>query len=157
MKWHSPKDEHIIYEALSAIADKRFEIISDTQARCTSTSKGKFYEVEYKQETKEIMSNDNMAYYRGEVSYPMVAMILAKKEIEYDESILKYFVNIPWKDINQKNKNDYMKSVNEFLDRLKEKDVDVISIQKEVEKIFGYISELELNYLGNKKQPPSAY
>lgn len=27
MNWLNPKDEHIIYEALSAIADKRFDMI----------------------------------------------------------------------------------------------------------------------------------
>jgi hypothetical protein len=157
MKWIKPKDEHIIYEALSAIADNRFEIVSNTNAKCTSTSKGKFYEIEYNQEAKEIMSNDNMAYYRGEISYPMVAMFLLKKEIPYDENILIHFANIPWKDINQKNKNDYMKSVAEFLKRLETNGIDVTYIKDEVGRIFAYISNLELSYLGNKTRPPNAY
>lgn len=45
MKWQKPKDEHIIYEALSAIADERFELIDPKHAKCTSTPKGKFCEI----------------------------------------------------------------------------------------------------------------
>jgi hypothetical protein len=45
-----------------------------------------------------------MTYYRDEVSYPMLAVLLSLKFLEYDTSILPHFKNILWKDINQKNK-----------------------------------------------------
>lgn len=155
MNWQNPKDEHIIYEAFSAIADKRFEMISDTKARCTSTSKGEYYEI--KMIGNSIMSNDNMAYYRGEVSYPMVAMFLEKGMYPYDKGILKHFVGIKWKDINQKNKNDYMKSVGEVLDDLKSNGVDIEHIQKEVKRIFSELSDTTFQMLGERRVPPQAY
>lgn len=155
MNWQNPKDEHIIYEALSAIADNRFDMISDRKARCTSTSKGKYYEIEMIGNT--IMSNDNMAYYRGEISYPMVAMFLEKDMYPYDKEILKYFVGIKWKDINQKNKNDYMKSVGEVLDNLNSKGVDIKHIQNEVKRIFSELLDTTFQLLGERKVPPQAY
>lgn len=157
MKWLKPRDEHIVYEALSAIADGRFELTDETTGKCTSTSKGKFYTITYDGDSKEIMSNDNMAYFRGEVSYPMVAMLLVKGECSYDKSILEHLKNIAWKAINQKNKNDYMKSVDQVLKDLEEQKVDVNLIKNEVKKIFEFILAIELSYLGNKTFPPKAY
>ena len=103
------------------------------------------------------MSNDNMAYYRDEISYPMVAFFLENNEIQFDRSILEYLRNIKWKDINQKNKNDYMKSVGQVLAGLAEKGVDVELIKKEVTKIFEAINSKELLKLGEKIFPPKAY
>lgn len=156
-KWLEPKDEHIVYEALSAIADGRFELTGESSAKCTSTSRGKFYTVNYDPDTNQIMSDDNMAYYRGEVSYPMVAMLLAIDAFEYDHTILDALKGIAWKDINQRNKNDYMKSVGEVLRDLEEKGVKIEIIENEVKRIFTWITGLELKYLGNKVVPPKAY
>jgi hypothetical protein len=155
MNWLPPKDEHIIYEALSAIADKRFEMIGDSKARCTSTSKGKFYEIELI--GNAIMSNDNMAYYRGEISYPMVAMFLEKDMYPFDREILNHLIGIRWKDINQKNKNDYMKSVGEVLAKLSNQGVDTEHIKSEVSKIFVELIDTTFTYLGERKTPSNAY
>lgn len=156
MKWNPPKDEHLIYEALSAIADGRIELIDDNTAKCTSTSRGKYYTISY-EEPNLIMSNDNMAFYREEVSYPMVAMLLELGKFKYDTGILTSLKGIKWKDINQKNKNDYMKSVREVLKGLKSQSVDTDLIKAEVKKIFHWIIRLGLNKLGSKVKPPQAY
>ncbi len=155
--WLKPKDEHIIYEALSAIADNRFELIDECNAKCTSTSKGKFYSIQYDKSLNAIMSNDNMAYYRGEVSYPMVAMLLVIGAFEYDKTILEALKEIPWKDINQRNKNDYMRSVEEVLRDLETKGIDVEKIKTETQRIFVWVMGLKLKYLGDKVVPPNAY
>lgn len=155
MYWLKPKDEHIIYEALSAIADKRFEMLSETKAKCTSTSRGKYYEIEMI--GNSIMSNDNMAYYRGEISYPMVAMFMEKGIYPYDRGILEQFVGVKWKDINQKNKNNYMKSVGEVLENIKSRGGDVEHIKDEVDRIFGQLCDTNFEVLGEKRLPPQAY
>lgn len=157
MHWQNPQDEHIVYEALSAIADGRFELIDNNNAKCTSTSKGKFYTIQYEPSTNSIMSNDNMAYYRDEVSYPMVAFLLENREIEFDRNILEPLKGIKWKDINQKNKNDYMKSVRQVLDNLNQIGIDIDLTQKEVIRIFKAINSKELKKLGEKTVPPRAY
>lgn len=157
MKWLPPKDEHIVYEALSAIADGRFELIDENNAKCTSTSQGKFYSVKYDPASQSIMSNDNMAYFRDEVSYPMVALLLQRGDIKFNQEILNNLAGIKWKAINQKNKNDYMKSVEQVLADLQAKGVDTELIRSEVNKIFQSLNSFELNKLGAKVFPPKAY
>lgn len=158
MYWNPPKNEHIVYEALSAIADGRIISSDDKKsAKCTSPSKGKFYTITYEPETKSIMSNDNMAYYVNEVSYPMVALLLLREDIKYDETILEDLKSIYWKDINQRFKNNYMKSVEYVLSNLKTKGKDTEKIVKEVKNIFAQVLDFKLNILGEKQIPPNAY
>ncbi len=157
MNWLPPKDEHIIYEALSAIADKRFTLTSDTTARCMSTSKGKFYEIKIDKSKNAIMSNDNMAYYVGEISYPMVAMMFTKNILHYDKNILPHLKDIQWKKINQKNKNNYMLSVKQVLEELESRGVETSIITKEIKRIFKELKKTTWIHLGDKRVPPSAY
>jgi len=145
----------MVYEALSAIADKRFEFTTENRATCISTTKGKSYFIMYDLSTMSIMSNDNMAYYMGETSYPMIALLLVKKVLTYDEKILAHLKSIPWKTINRRNKGDYMKSVLEVLAQLQEKGVDVKHIDDEAEKIYGQVLKLEIGILGKKMMPAS--
>ncbi len=153
--WKKAKDEHIVYEALTAIADNRIEIEKGT-ARCFSSSRNKFYTVHFDLEKMLFMSDDNMAYYRDEVSYPMLAVLLKENKIIFDQTILPYFKNIPWKDINQKNKNDYMKSVKEFLEKIERIETRE-NTESECIKIFSELNKLNLKVFGEKVLPPNKY
>jgi hypothetical protein len=151
MIWKPARDVHTVYEALSAIADGRFVLSNETTAQCSSSSKNKFYTIEFDETTNSIISNDNMAYYVGEVSYPMVAMLLEKGVIKYNKDILVHLKNIKWKEINKKNKNDYMKSVREVLESLSLKGVDTNHIDTEANAIYSQLSKIELNRLSHKR------
>lgn len=156
MVWKSP---HIskIYEALTAIADSRIELDGPSKAKCYSSSKGKYYEIEYDSETGSMMSNDNTAYYTDSVSYPMVALLMLKGKIDYNDSLLNLLKGIYWKDINQKFKNDYDKAIEFVLADLQKKGIDVGFIRSEISKIYKEVCELKLNYLGEKRKPPVGY
>lgn len=151
--WIQPKDEHIVYEALTAIADDRVEFTNDA-AKVFSSSRNKFYTVTFDLDNIAFMSDDNMAYYRDEVSYPMLAVLLLKNKITFDHRILPYLKNIPWKDINQKNKNDYMKSVYEFLGTLGD---ETVLVKCEAQKIFDELLKIKVGVLGEKVIPPKGY
>ena len=156
MNWNSPR-KHTVYEALSAIADERVKVVDQSTAHVYSTSGNKYYIVKFNLQENAIMSNDNMAYYVGEISYPMVAIFLINNLYSYDTNILEHFKNIKWKDINQKNKNDFMKSVEQVLENLKDNGVDIEYIQKEVDRIYEVILDTNFVHLGNKMRPPSVY
>lgn len=157
MKWKTPPDNHIVYEALTALADKRLEVINDHEAHCYSSSGRKYYAITYDPQTHAIMSNDNMAYYIGQVSYPMIAFLMMKGEISYDYRLLECLKGIPWKDINQKFLNQWEKSVGYVLAQLKERCIDTAYVQDEVAKIFAIVQKLDLTQLGEKIVPPKAY
>lgn len=156
MVWKKP---HIskIYEALTAISDERIELMGKNKARCYSSSKGKFYEIESDPETNSIMSNDNTAFYTDAVSYPMISLLMLKGKISYEPKLLDLLKGIIWKDIMQKFKNDYDKGIDFVLADLRSKGIDVDFIQVEINKIYEVVSNLQLNYLGAKIKPPVAY
>lgn len=157
MNWLPPADNHIIYEALTVIADRRAEFVSENLLHCTSSSKGKFYTVSYEPSTGAIMSNDNTAYYVGRVSYPMVVMLILKGKLTYSEKILEMLEGIVWKDFNQMFKNDYLKAVDYVLAEKAKQGVDVEYIKREVEKIFQALLKIEIPILGPKQRPPQGY
>ncbi|NTU46319.1 hypothetical protein HGA88_01705 [Candidatus Roizmanbacteria bacterium] len=154
--WHQP---HIskIYEALTAITDKRIEMVSENEARCYSSSRGKYYTITYDSKTNAIMSNDNTAYFTGAISYPMIAFLMLKGIVPYNQALLSPLSNIVWKDIMQKHKNNYDKGIAEVLEQLAQKGIDTAEIQAKIHLIFQQVCSLSLVQLGQKIFPPKAY
>lgn len=158
--WAKP---HIskVPEALTAIADGRIEM-DGNHAKCYSSSKGKFYEIDYDPETNSIMSNDNTAFFTGAVSYPMIAVLMLKGKLEYDPKLLDVFKGIVWKDIisklpKNKGKNDYDKAVEVVLEQLGNKGEDVDEIRKQIIEIHEAACRMDLKLLGKKRFPPKGY
>ena len=156
MVWKKP---HIskIYEALTAFADSRIELISPNKAKCYSSSGNKYYEVEYNPITESIMSNDTSAYYTDSLSYPMIAFLMLAGRIDYDKRLKKVLRGIRWKDINQKFDNNYDKAIGYVLGQLRNRGVDVVFVRKEIKKIYRKVCSLKLGQLGDKKLPPKGY
>lgn len=154
LKCHETK----VPEALSTIADHRIEIENPKVSKCFSSSRNKFYTTEYRSDTSEIYSNDNMSYYTdGYVGYPAIAHLLATKVINYDESIVPYFSGIKWKDLNQKNKNDYEKTCNEVFADIESSGWPIEHIKKEIAKIVQRVNDMELRCILPKRKPPEGY
>jgi hypothetical protein len=154
--WNQPQVCKV-YEALTAIADNLIELVAENTARCYSSSRGKFYEINYDPTTDSIMSNDNSAFYTDSLSYPMIALLMLKGRIAYDQSLLPVLANIAWKDINQKFKNDYDKAVDYVLNDLATSGVDIENLQTKVAEIHQQVCQLQLKPLGEKVKPPAAY
>lgn len=176
MNWTPPRDAHIVYEAFTALTDKRLRLVDEKTAQCFSSSGNKFYTITFeispdnlsneKQEKISdreisIMSDDKMAFFMGEVSYPILALLLEKEVITFDKKVLPYFEGIPWKDINQKNKkngrNNYMKSVEEVLVSISENGGDRALCEQEANRIFDELLKLEIKQLGKKVKASQVY
>ncbi|MBP9669824.1 hypothetical protein KBD75_00280 [Candidatus Woesebacteria bacterium] len=157
MKLWKPPHISKIYEALSAIADKRIEVISVEEARCTSTSRGKYYTITYDPQSNSVMSNDNTAYYTDKLSYPIIAFLMLKDIIKYDVSLLAPLKDIPWKDINQKFHDDYDLGLDYYFQNLFPKNQSISTFKQKIESIYIFTSNLTLQHLGKKKLPPKAY
>jgi hypothetical protein len=156
MFWEKP---HIskIYEALTAIADERIELIDKNHAKCYSSSKGKYYEIEFDPKTNSISSNDNTAFYTGSISYPMIAYFMLIGKISYDKDLISIMKGIHWKDINQKFKNNYDKAIESILNQLSEDGHDVEKVESAIQEIYEDVSRLQLIGPDIKKQPPVGY
>jgi hypothetical protein len=151
-----------VYEALTVLADKRYELSDDKSSlKIFSSSGNKFYTLTYDPASRAMMSNDNAAFFKDEVSYPMVAYLMLLGELDYPESLLAPFAGIAWKDLLQKHKkkgkNDYTAGVAEVLENLKVAGHDTAKIVEQVEEIFQALSKITLAKLGPKKFPPRGY
>lgn len=152
------KPAHVskVYEALTAIADGRVEV-SENRAKVYSSSRGKHYDVTYDFEHDAIGSNDNTAYFTGALSYPMLAYFMLTGRISYNESVAQLLKGIPWKDINQRHKNDYDAAISEVLNELQKNGVETDKITTEVTRIYETVLQLQIGRLTSKKHPPKAY
>ncbi len=153
MKWKHPSRTKI-YEALGAVADGRV-ILNGNEAKVYSSSKNKYYNVTFDPSSSRIMCNDNSSYWKGELGYPSIAYLMLIGKLSIDIKVAEILKDIPWKDINQKFKNNFDEAL-EYI--LKKKSVSEREILKQiVEKIDGEIRNMDLELLGEKVLPPSGY
>lgn len=153
MKWELPP-EIKVYEALGAIADGRVEILGDT-AKVYSSSRNKFYDVRYDRRTSAIMSNDNASFYKSYLGYPAIAYLMLSGEIVYSLGAAVSLKDIAWKDINQKFKNDFGKTLEYIVFNKSSEERE--SLRIEVANILTQIKNLDLSMLGAKGKPPEGY
>ncbi len=153
MQWHTPPIIKV-YEALGALADERVELASNS-AKVFSSSRNKYYEVHYDPETQAIMANDNGSYWKGYLGYPAIAYLLKCGVIAHDERAATLLQGIAWKDINQRYKNDFDKTLEHILSPMTEQDKQFLA--EEAERILCDIETLALSHLGPKTKPPEGY
>jgi hypothetical protein len=145
--WKLPPKSKI-YEALSAIADNRVNITSETGALVTSSSLDKIYTVGWSEDFTQITSNDNASYWQGYIGYPILTVLMVKGKVNFDRRITEHLAGIPWKKINKQFKNNYDEAIESVLDSLEEKGVDTKTLRKEIERIMTQLEQLSL-----KKMP----
>lgn len=125
-----------IYEAFSAIADKRIQI-NDKEALVKSSDWTKEYEIKW--QDNKISSTDNATFWQGYPGYPVIALWLELGIINFNKEIVFNFKNINWHELNNKYKRDYNKAVNEVINTLANKE----TILKEVDNIYDQIAKLD--------------
>ncbi len=153
MKWHHPP---IIktYEALGAVADGRVEI-DGNKARVLSSSRDKYYDVAYDLEKRAIMANDNGSYWKGYLGYPSIAFLLGAGVLAYYPKAGELLKGIAWKDINQRFKNDFDKTLEHIMSSKTEAERSFLA--GTVKVIDEEIKKLDIGLLGKKTMPPEGY
>ncbi len=152
-KWEHPPVIKI-YEAIGAVADGRIEV-NGNEAKVYSSSGNKFYTVNYDPSTNSIMTNDNGSFWKGYLGYPAIAFLMKIGVLPYQEKIGHLLEDIKWKDINQKFKNDFDKTLDFILSSKTVAEKQILN--NFVVKIDKEIRELNLALLGPKAKPPTGY
>lgn len=98
-----------VLEAIGSIGDGRIEVLSDTEARVTSSRGDKVYRVIVIPDgndghTYRVYSNDNGTIYRGYIGYPIIAFLMVKGIIPIDREVMNAVTGVPWKDLNERYK-----------------------------------------------------
>jgi hypothetical protein len=130
MKWKQPPIIKI-YEALGTVVDARINV-SHNSAKVMSSSGNKYYDVLYDEDKNAIMSNDNSSYWQGYIGYPAIALLLAVGALPYNADMASLLKGIAWKDVNQRFKNDFEKTleyIESSLDEIQKKDLSVYVLE----------------------------
>jgi hypothetical protein len=154
--WKLPPKEKI-YEAFSVLADERFTL-QESSATITSSDGQKQYSVEWitseePDKALKINSNDNASYWQGYMGYPIIAVLMIIKKIQFNGEIVHHFKDIPWNALNKAQKNDYAAVVNKVLSKIEDKK-EVALITREVENIYRQLEGLKPERLGKNSRPP---
>lgn len=152
LKWRFPPRAKV-YEALSAVADNRV-IIGDGKARVVSSSGTKTYDVEWVDQGKRIISNDNASYWQGYAGYPIIAVLMVLGKLPYDEELARKLAGIHWKELNKQHNNNYDKAVEAVLRQLQTKGTDPATIVTMAEKILESLKNLDIEKLENQRRHP---
>jgi len=155
MKWKIPPRIKV-HEALGCIADGRI-IVKGNEAEVFSSSRGKSYSVRYDPEKKAIMANDNGSYWVGYLGYPSIAFLMLKGVLKYNSKHAEALKGIPWKDMNQKFRNDFEKTEKYVNDIVGAKGIPIQELDKEIDGIYEQVKKLNLELLGEKTKPPEGY
>ncbi len=90
-----------ILEALGAIADKRIKLIDERRAEVISSDGTRKYTVIVDYNARRVFSNDNGTRFRGYVGYPIIAFLMLKGILPFDERLAQALKDIPWKKLNE--------------------------------------------------------
>ena len=155
MKWAIPPKIKI-YEALGCLGDERIRE-ENSKIHVYSSSGNKFYVVKYSENENAIVTNDNGSFWKGYLGYPAIAYLMKIGKITFDRKFASALRGIKWKDINQKFKNDFVKTEKLIRKDLVLKEINLREIDMEIENILEQIRKLDLNLLGEKIRPPGGY
>jgi hypothetical protein len=151
-KWNMPPKAKV-YEALSAVADGRVTLSAPTKALVASSSGDKNYVVEWSDDLKQIVSNDNASYWQGYMGYPIIAVLLFLGKIPFEKAIARKLAGIPWNDLNKQYRHDYDKAVAATLHAIREGGGDSDEIVRMVDRIYEGLRQLDLHKLGRRRRP----
>ena len=144
-----------LYEAFGCIADGRIEMMPFS-AQVFSSSRAKFYTVIW-DGNDHLMCNDNGSFWQGYLGYPAIAFLCLKGLLPYSEFAANALKDIAWKDINENNKNDFGKTLDEVRKIVTARGVDFSSVQADVETTYAAMRFMPFHLLGNKLKPPQGY
>lgn len=149
-KWDMPPLAKV-YEALSAVADGRVRILSETSAEVLSSERDKTYTVKWSRDWRSVTSNDNATRWQGYIGYPIIAALLVAGRIAYDERLGATLAGVPWHALNKQYKRDYDAAVEHVLRELAERGSDPNEIRAEAQGVYDALAALQLERPEPKK------
>jgi len=102
-----------VYEAMGAVGDGRVRIVDETNALVTSSDGSKTYSVYIGDGGRAIAADDNASRWQGYVGYPPIAVLIQRGALKVPANVCDALAEIPWKEINRRNRNDYSKTLAE--------------------------------------------
>ena len=133
----------------SAVADGRVLMTGGTTAHVTSSTGDKTYTVRWSPDLAQITANDNASHWQGYAGYPIIAVLLVLKKLDYDPAVARALAGVPWKTLNRQYQRDYDAAIEHVLRDVaaaggQSDSIGADDIRREAERIFARLRELEL-------------
>jgi hypothetical protein len=125
-----------VYEALGAVGDGRVRILDDANARVTSSDGAKTYAVFIADAGRAIASDDNASRWQGYIGYPAIAVLLQRGILKAPANVSDALDDIPWKEINRRNRNNHAKTLAEVSRIVEESGHDPDAVAAEAQSIL---------------------
>jgi hypothetical protein len=144
MKLRNPPRIKVL-EALGCIADRRIIILDDNRAKVVSSDGSREYHVYVDLQRSAVYSDDNGTKLRGYVGYPIIAFLMIKGVLPYDEILAKALTGIPWKKLNEEYKS-YSVVETMVKNTIKQRGADLRLLDPFVNNVMMRLSKLSLIY-----------
>jgi hypothetical protein len=139
-----------ILEALGCIADGRVTILNENHAIVRSSEGTRSYKVYIDLNNNIVYSDDNGTKIKGYMGYPIIALLMIKGVVPFNEEIAKALSKIPWRELNEKYKNYYI--VEKIVKNIAlKRGVDIDKIDRFIEMVINALRGLSLYYDENIK------
>jgi hypothetical protein len=146
-----------VYEAIGAIGDGRVRAVESSAApsawEVVSSDGSKTYRVELSADGSEISSNDNASYWQGYLGYPAISVLMARGTLRASAEATRALAGIPWKELNRRFKNDYVRTTAEVARIVAERGSDFDAIRVEAASILDSLATLAPTR-GARHRPP---
>lgn len=146
MKWDKPPRAKV-YEALTAVADGRVEVIAPGHARVTSSDRSRRYHVHWSDDQTAFASDDNASKWQGYLGYPIIAVLLVLGTVVYSRDLADCLAGVEWKKLNDAAKRDYDAVVAQVLTAVEARGANRLGIEAEVDRIYSEVVKLGLERL----------
>uniref|UniRef100_A0A7C2Z8X5 Uncharacterized protein n=1 Tax=Ignisphaera aggregans TaxID=334771 RepID=A0A7C2Z8X5_9CREN len=135
-----------ILEALGCIADGRIKMLSDREALVISSEGTRKYYVYVDLERGLAYSNDNGTKFKKYIGYPIIAFLMLRNAVTFDENLARSLSGIPWKKLNETYKR-YSIVETIILQEVKSKGINESFIQEFVDRVIKELAQLKLRYI----------
>ena len=136
-----------IYEAYSAIADKRVTL-KDDHGEVLSSDRNRFYTITF--EANVYSSNDNSTYWQGYAGYPVIAVLFAQGKLPFNRKTADLFKDINWNLLNKEYKRDYNAAAKAII---KDRKMDAAKISEETLLVYEQLKQLDIVIKRGKLRP----
>ena len=137
-----------VYEAFTAIASGRVEM-KEEEAIVRSSNDEKKYQVTWYQ--NQYSSTDNASFWQGYPGYPIIAVLLLKKELLFHEEVATLVKDVNWHDLNKQYQRNYDKAIQEVLENLSEENRELL--EKTAKEVYQQLLQLKIEVVRKVKKP----
>jgi len=142
VKLRSPPPIKVL-EALSAIGDGRVVVLDEKNARVYSSDGSRIYRVYVDTQHGIAYSDDNGTKYRKYVGYPIIAFLMIRGVLPFDEKLANALRGIPWRRLNETLRN-YTAVERVVKEIAKSRGVGPEELDRFVSKVMDSLRNLEL-------------